>query len=148
MAEVTVRAVLPYDIRRVWETVTAVERYPVGVLTAMQFAVAAALCWLTAPFSAPFPQSIPGSSWLSIAYLCVMCTGVCYLLQTTGQKYTSPQTSSILLTLESVFGTLISVVFYHEQLTVRELAGFALIFAAVLISETKLEFLRRKRALT
>ena len=29
MAEVTVRAVLPYDIRRVWETVTAVERFPV-----------------------------------------------------------------------------------------------------------------------
>ena len=129
-------------------TSRAVERYPVGVLTALQFAVAAALCWLTAPFSAPFPQSIPGSSWLSIAYLCVMCTGVCYLLQTTGQKYTSPQTSSILLTLESVFGTLISVVFYHEQLTAREFAGFALIFAAVLISETKLEFLRRKRALT
>ena len=129
-------------------TSRAVERYPVGVLTALQFAVAAALCWLTAPFSAPFPQSIPGSSWLSIAYLCVMCTGICYLLQTTGQKYTSPQTSSILLTLESVFGTLISVVFYHEQLTARELAGFALIFAAVLISETKLEFLRRKRALT
>ena len=29
MAEVTVRAVLPYDIRRVGETVTAVKRYPV-----------------------------------------------------------------------------------------------------------------------
>ena len=68
------------------------------------------------------------------------------LLQTIGQKYTSPQTSSILLTLESVFGTLISVVFYHEQLTVRELAGFVLIFAAVLISETKLEFLHRRPA--
>ena len=69
---------------------------------------------------------------------------MCYLLQTIGQKYTSPQTSSILLTLESVFGTLISVIFYHEALTVRELAGFVLIFCAVLISETKLGFLRRR----
>ena len=63
-------------------------------------------------------------------------------MQTFGQKYTSPQTSSIILTLESVFGTLISVIFYHEALTVREICGFALIFIAVLISETKLAFLR------
>ena len=30
-----------------------------------------------------------------------------------------------------------------EQLTLRELAGFALIFIAVIISETKLQFLKR-----
>lgn len=127
-------------------TSRGVEKYSVPVLTVLQFTVAAVLCWITAPFSAPFPDTIPSSSWLSIAYLCVMCTGVCYLLQTTGQKYTSPQTSSIILTLESVFGTLISVVFYHEALTVREIIGFALIFCAVVISETKLEFLRRRTA--
>ena len=119
-------------------------KYGVGVLITLQFATAALLCWVTAPFSAPFPAEVPAGAWLSIAYLCVMCTGVCYLLQTIGQKYTSPQTSSILLTLESVFGTLISVIFYHEALTVRELAGFVLIFCAVLISETKLGFLRRR----
>lgn len=122
-------------------TSRAVEKYGVGVLTTLQFATAAVLCWITAPISAPFPESVPTSSWLSIAYLCIFCTGVCYFLQTTGQKYTSPQTSSILLTLESVFGTIISVIFYHEVLTMRELAGFVLIFIAVIISETKLEFL-------
>ena len=127
-------------------TSRGVEKYGVGVLTMLQFAVAAALCWLTAPLSAPFPETIPSSSWLSIAYLCLMCTGACYILQTLGQKYTSPQTSSILLTLESVFGTLISVVFYHEQLTLRELFGFVLIFIAVIISETKLEFLKKRPA--
>lgn len=121
-------------------------KYGVGVLTTLQFATAALLCWVTAPFSAPFPAEVPAGAWLSIAYLCVMCTGVCYLLQTIGQKYTSPQTSSILLTLESVFGTVISVIFYHEQLTVRELTGFVLIFIAVIISETKLEFLRGRHA--
>lgn len=125
-------------------TSRSVEKYGVGVLTTLQFATAALLCWITAPISAPFPESIPSSAWLSIGYLCVFCTGACYLLQTIGQKYTSPQTSSILLTLESVFGTLISVIFYHEQLTLREVAGFVLIFLAVIISETKLEFLRKR----
>ena len=127
-------------------TSKGVARYGVGVLTTIQFATAALLCWIRAPISAPFPDSVPSSAWLSIAYMCVLCTFACYYLQTIGQKYTSPQTSSILLTLESVFGTVISVIFYHEQLTVRELAGFVLIFIAVIISETKLEFLRGRHA--
>ncbi len=124
-------------------TSKGVARYGVGVLTTIQFATASLLCWISAPISAPFPDSVPSSAWLSIAYMCVLCTFACYYLQTIGQKYTSPQTSSILLTLESVFGTLISVAFYGEQLTLRELAGFALIFIAVIISETKLQFLKR-----
>lgn len=124
-------------------TSKGVARYGVGVLTTIQFATAALLCWISAPISAPFPDSVPSSAWLSIAYMCVLCTFACYYLQTIGQKYTSPQTSSILLTLESVFGTLISVAFYGERLTLRELAGFALIFIAVIISETKLQFLKR-----
>lgn len=124
-------------------TSKGVARYGVGVLTTIQFATAALLCWISAPISAPFPDSVPSSAWLSIAYMCVLCTFACYYLQTIGQKYTSPQTSSILLTLESVFGTLISVAFYGEQLTLRELAGFALIFIAVIINETKLQFLKR-----
>ena len=48
------------------------------------------------------------------------------------------------MTLESVFGTLTSVVFYHETMTVKLVLGFALIFIAVLISETKPQFFKRK----
>ena len=65
------------------------------------------------------------------------------LLQTLGQKYTPPATVAIILTLESVFGTAISVMFY-EKLSLRLIMGFLLIFLAVLISETKLSFIREK----
>jgi len=37
--------------------------------------------------------------------------------------------------LESVFGVVFSVLFYDEKLTVRMIAGFALIFVAIVISE-------------
>lgn len=120
------------------------EKYGVLPLTTVQLATTAVLCWITAPVASPFPQSVPASAWLSVAYLCVMCTGACYFLQALGQKYTSAQSASIILTLESVFGTLFSVAFYHEQLTLKTVSGFVLIFAAVLISETKLAFLRRR----
>ena len=120
------------------------EKYAVLPLTTVQLATTAVLYWITAPVASPFPQSVPASAWLSVAYLCVMCTGACYFLQALGQKYTSAQSASIILTLESVFGTLFSVAFYHEQLTLKTVSGFVLIFAAVLISETKLSFLRRR----
>ena len=55
-------------------------------------------------------------------------------------------TAALLLTLESVFGTLFSVAFYHEHLELRVIVGFALILVAILISETKLKFLRRRMA--
>lgn len=116
------------------------------LLSFVQFAVAAVLSWVTAPFSAPAPAEIPADVWLRLGYLCVMCTGLCFLLQTFGQKYTPPTTAALLLTLESVFGTLFSVAFYHEHLEPRVIVGFALILVAILISETKLKFLHRRMA--
>lgn len=124
-------------------TSRAVEGRSPVLLSMVQFAVAGLCCWITAPLVSAFPQDVPASAWWSIAYLCFMCTGICFLLQTIGQKHTSPQTASIILTMESVFGTLLSIIFYHERLSFKTVSGFALIFIAVLISETKLSFLRR-----
>lgn len=125
-------------------TSRAVEGRSPVLLSMVQFAVAGLWCWVTAPMVSAFPTGVPASAWWSIAYLCFMCTGICFLLQTIGQKHTTPQTASIILTLESVFGTLLSVIFYREQLSLKTLTGFVLIFIAVLISETKLSFIRTK----
>ena len=113
-------------------------------ITVIQFGTAALLCWAGALlFEAP-PVNVPGSAWLSIAYLSVMCTAVCFFLQAWGMQYTPSSTSAVIMTFESVFGTLLSVLFYHEPMTVKLLLGFALIFAAVLISETKLRLFQKK----
>lgn len=121
-----------------------IEGRSVVMLTMMQFATAAVLCWIFALLTDPVPTNISSGSIWSIVYMCVMCTAACYVLQTFGQKYTPPSSAAVILTLESVFGAAISVVFYHEQLTAKLLIGFVLIFAAVLISETKLSFLKKK----
>ena len=47
-----------------------------------------------------------------------------------------PAQASLFLSLESVFGVLFSVLLYGEQLSLRLLIGFALIFVAIIISET------------
>ena len=112
------------------------------LLTALQFVTAGVLTLAAAVIvSGPLPANIPSSAWLGTAYLCVMCSAVCFLLHSVGQKYTSPSAAAVIMTLESVFGTVISIVFYHEKLTAGIAAGFVLIFVSIIISETKLSFL-------
>ena len=49
------------------------------------------------------------------------------------------------MTLEAVFGVLTSVLFYHEAMTGRLVLGFALIFAAVLVTELNPQLIRKKK---
>lgn len=111
-------------------------------LTIIQFAAAAVLFAIVSLSSETLPQGVPTEAWGGLMYLAVFATAGALLLQNVGQKYTPPAAAAILLSLESVFGVLFSVVFYGEALTIRLICGFLLIFASVLISETKLSFLR------
>ena len=61
------------------------------------------------------------------------------------QKYTSPSTASLVLSLESVFGVLFSVIFLKEYLTGRMVAGCVLIFGGILLAELDLPFLSFKK---
>lgn len=71
----------------------------------------------------------------SLAYLVVMCTAVAVTFQSVGQSRVPSSSASLILSLESVFGVLFSVIFYGEKATVKILIGFALVMAAILISE-------------
>lgn len=120
------------------------DRDPV-LLTLIQFVAASVICFVFALLFEPVPKNVPTNAWYSILYLSVMCTGVCFFLQTFGQKYTPPAATSLILTLESVFGTALSIILGKENLTAGVLCGFLLIFIAIVISETKLEFIHKKK---
>ena len=119
--------------------IIAMEQYSdsgeASVLSGVECLTSAVICWAGAlAFEQP-PVNVSVSAWFNIAYLSVMCTAVCFFLQAWGMKYTPASTAAILMTLEAVFGVLVSVLFYHERVTVKIGIGFALIFAAVLLSE-------------
>ena len=81
--------------------------------------------------------------FLPLAYLCIMATTVALLFQNVGQIWSDPASASVILSLESVFGVICSVIFYGDKVTVPMAIGFVLIFVAVLCSETKFSFLRK-----
>ena len=111
------------------------------LLTIIQFAYAAVFSWIIALLFEDVPSGWSVESITGLLYLAVFATAVALLLQNIGQKHTNPAPAAIILSLESVFGVLFSVFFYHELITIRLFIGFCFIFIAVIISETKLKFL-------
>ncbi|MBT1176280.1 DMT family transporter [Bifidobacterium callimiconis] len=92
----------------------------------------------------------PEPSWADwriiagLAYLVIGSTIIAQIFQTVAIRYVPTSQASIILSTESLFGVLVSVIFYGERLTVAVVIGFALIFCAILLSELHLP--KRKRA--
>ena len=107
------------------------------LLTMLQFLFSGIIAWIPALAFETFPTTMSPMAIGSIIYLSVMATCLCYILQNAGQKFTTPSTAALILSLEAVFGVLFSVVFTSEQVTLKIFTGFALVFTAILISELK-----------
>lgn len=77
-------------------------------------------------------------SMAAVLYLGFISTTITYFLQTISQKYVDETKTAIILSTESVFAMVFSVIFLHENVTSRMIAGSVLILSAVLISQLKL----------
>ena len=80
----------------------------------------------------------------SILYAGVLSCGVAYTLQILGQRDTEPTTATLILSLESVFAALSGWALLHETLSFKELAGCALVFAAVILAQIPLPVKAKK----
>lgn len=106
--------------------------------TIVEFFVMGLLCLGYGMCAEPFPsgKALGGVDfWLQLGYLVLLASCVCTVCQNVGQAHVPPAQASLLLSLESVFGVLFSVLFYGEAVTPELMLGFALVFGAVLLSE-------------
>ena len=74
-------------------------------------------------------------AWLPILYGGAMSCGVAYTLQILGQRHTDPTTATLIMSLESVFAALGGWLMLGETLSLKELAGCALVFIAVIFAQ-------------
>lgn len=130
--------------------IVAVNKYAqeedIFLLTVIQFLSSAVFAWLAVLVARPaLPAGVftPGLVG-SLAYLSLLSTCGAFLFQNIGQKYTPPATAAILLSLEAPFGVIFSIIFANERPTPAMILGFALIFVAVICSETKFSFLHKE----
>lgn len=130
------------------------------LMTFIQCLFAAIFSWILAPFfnneTNRFTLEIQRFSWdvfrdghilISIFYLGLLSTLVCFCLQNSCLKYIQSSIASLLLSFESVFGMLFSILFPvsggKESLTIWTIFGCIFIFSAVIIAEVFPERLKK-----
>ena len=109
------------------------------LLAVLQICYAAVFSWITAPiFNGGFPAGAFNSSVIiGMLYLGLFSTMMAFLLQNVCQKYLRPATASLLMSTESVFGVVGSVLILGEVLDVKMAVGCILILGAIVFNETK-----------
>ncbi|MDF2545455.1 MAG: transporter [Anaerosolibacter sp.] len=115
------------------------------VLTIIQLGVSAVLSFAASLFLETAPQNLPVDAILSVLYLGVFSTLLAFMIQNVAQKYTTPTHAAIILSLESVFGSILSTILLKELFTMKMFWGCVIIFIAILTAETKWAFLRPKK---
>lgn len=108
-----------------------------------QMLFAALLAFIAALIFEPFNATPQFEGVLAIIYLGVFSTMLAFFMQNYAQKLVSESQSAIILATESVFGALFSVLLLSEQMTVNLIIGFTLVFIAIVITETKLNFVNK-----
>lgn len=113
-------------------------------LTIVQFITASLIAVVVVFIQGDIPTTFEKGALYSIIYLAVFSTTIAYVFQNMAFQYTTATKGAIILSLESFFGMLLSVLFLHEVLTGRMIVGAALIMIAIFITELK-PSLHRKR---
>lgn len=115
------------------------------LLTVVQIGVAAILGWIVVIFRGEMNFSFEAEAVTSTLYLGIFSTTLAYCLQTVAQTFTNETKTAIILSTEAFWGMAFSVIFLGELLTLRMAVGAVLILVAIMISETKLPFMRKKK---
>ena len=75
-----------------------------------------------------------------------MSCSVAYTLQVLGQKETEPAIASMILCLESVFALIAGMVLLGEIMSLREIIGCVIMFAAIFVANLPEGTLRISRS--
>lgn len=114
------------------------------VLATIQVIFTGVVCSLLALTLEPVPVLSGIGIWSGILYSAILSTLAAFLIQNLAQRNTPSTHAAIILCLESVFGAVASVLFWHEAMTLKMVLGCLLIFLAIIINEVDFEALLSK----
>ena len=100
-----------------------------------QIMVVGAIALLAAPFAPAAPLHWTAGLIFAVVVTAVFATAFAFSAQVWAQQYTPPAHTALIFTLEPVFALLTSLIVTGEHLGAKEILGFALILAGMIISE-------------
>lgn len=121
--------------------IIALERYSshmhVFAMTALQMLTAGVISTICALTLEQPPMQVSSQAIISVLFLIFGSTMLAYLMQTWAQKYTSANSASLILSMEALWASIFSFLFFQEMMSVTMCIGAALIFLAILYIEYK-----------
>lgn len=108
---------------------------PAPQLATLQIGVAACVMLLTLPLAEHPHATFTPRLVIALIVTSVFATAAAFTIQSWAQKHLPPTHTAVILSLEPVFAWLTALVFLHEHLGPRALAGAALIIAGIALTE-------------
>jgi drug/metabolite transporter (DMT)-like permease len=103
------------------------------MIAEIEFVIIAIVSWILAfLFESPDISQIM-EVIIPILYIGCISGGVGYTLQMVGQRYADPTPASLCMSFEAVFSVIGGALIIHEVMNKRELAGCAIMFAAIIL---------------
>jgi len=103
-------------------------------MSILQLVVITLVCLVaTLPDGVVLPSN--GRDWLSVVYMALFAGALALVAQTWAQAHLPPTRSAIIMSMEPVFAAFFAVLAGGESLTVRMVAGGAMVLAAMLVVE-------------
>lgn len=75
--------------------------------------------------------------YLAVLYLGIFSTTICFLMMTISQKHTKPSRAAVIMSTESLFAMVFSILILKEVVTFRMILGALVIFTAIILPEKK-----------
>jgi drug/metabolite transporter (DMT)-like permease len=108
---------------------------PSGQLATVQIGMAALVMAVTLPLGERPHLHLTPRLLVALAVTSVLATAAAFTIQSWAQKHLPPTHTAVILSLEPVFAWGTSLVFLHEHMGARSLAGAALILAGIALTE-------------
>jgi drug/metabolite transporter (DMT)-like permease len=104
-------------------------------LAIIQIGVVGFVALFLAPFLENFPVRVSPGAWTALAYNIFLGTVFALVTQNLAQRHTTSTHTALILSLEGVFGAVAGAMVLGEIFTGRMVAGCALIFISILVTE-------------
>lgn len=112
------------------------------ILTIVQFATTSILFILLVIMFEKPDFSVISTATSEILYLVIVATVIAFVVQNIAQRHISSITTSLILTLESVFGSVFAIFYLDEKVSVNMVIGCAIILIGIVMHETKDRFIK------
>jgi drug/metabolite transporter (DMT)-like permease len=114
-------------------------------LSVAQFGVTAICALIVAAIVEPISMEAIMAAAPEILYVGIFSSGVAFVLQVIGQRYTTPSQAAIFLSSEALFGSALGALLLGETMPPLGYVGCALMFTAMLVVEVVPELAKRSK---